>query len=262
MNSFLFKILVYFDRLHVRPVDSSVTVAGVRRSLARCYRTFTTLCQDAALLTSLDSSLPPLSPLAPPPVSFLPWTDIVHLAAMYQLSTLSRVPDMDSSVWYRLSSLEDWAPPSSWTRGLGRARDEERTVDTITEVINNSVSEARERSFVEASVHTEAVCSNPHLRDALKDEQKSSLRFERMLEEAIKDTSVPVIQPMKSPRTPKPNFLQSKTSPKKRKPTPSPTKAKTVRLDVDQKVDGLKVSVQLEMEENDRLEKMLQAALK
>ena len=82
-----------------------------------------------------------------------------------------------------------------------------------------------------------------------------------MLEEAIKDTSVPV-HPMKSPRTPKPSFLQSKTSPKKRKPTPSPTKTKTVRLDVDQKVDGLKVSVQLEMEENERLEKMLEAALK
>ena len=85
-----------------------------------------------------------------------------------------------------------------------------------------------------------------------------------MLEEAIKDTSVPVHHPMKSPRTPKPNFLQTKTSPKskKRKPTPSPTKTKTVRLDVDQKVDGLKVSVQLEMEENERLEKMLEAALK
>ena len=257
-----------------------MTVASVRRSLARCYRTFTTLCQDAALLTSLDSSLPPMPSMAPPPVTFLPWTDLVHLAAMYQLSTLSRVPDMDASVWYRMSSMESWTPPSSWTLGLGRARDEERTADTITKVINNSVSEARERSFVEASGHTETVCSNPLLRDALKDEQKSSLRlvfkirfetfkhviyasprFERMLEEAIKDTSVPV-HPMKSPRTPKPSFLQSKTSPKKRKPTPSPTKTKTVRLDVDQKVDGLKVSVQLEMEENERLEKMLEAALK
>ena len=35
-----------------------------------------------------------------------------------------------------------------------------------------------------------------------------------------------------------------------------------MRLDVDQKVDGLKVSVKLEMEENERLEKMLEAALK
>ena len=90
----------------------------------------------------------------------------------------------------------------------------------------------------------------------------ASPRFERMLEEAIKDTSVPLHHPMKSPRTPKPNFLQNKISPKKRRPTPSPTKTKTVRLDVDQKVDGLKVSVQLEMEENERLEKMLEAALK
>ena len=89
----------------------------------------------------------------------------------------------------------------------------------------------------------------------------ASPRFERMLEEAIKDTSAPVLHPMKSPRTPKPNFLKTKTSPKKRKPTSSPTKTKTVRLDVDQKVDGLKVSVQLEMEENERLEKMLEAAL-
>ena len=153
-----------------------MTVASVRRSLARCYRAFTTLCQDALLLTSLDSSLPPVS-MAPPPVAFLPWTDIVHLAAMYQLSTLSLAPDMDSSVWVRLSSIESWTPPSSWTLGLGRARDEERTVDTITEVINNSVSEARERSFVEASSHTETVTSNPQLRDALKEEQKSSLRF-------------------------------------------------------------------------------------
>ena len=88
----------------------------------------------------------------------------------------------------------------------------------------------------------------------------ASPRFERMLEEAIKDTSAP-IHPMKSPGTPKPNVLNTKTPPKKRKPTPSPTKTKTVRLDVDQKVDGLKVSVQLEMEENERLEKMLEAAL-
>ena len=77
-----------------------------------------------------------------------------------------------------------------------------------------------------------------------------------MLEEAIRDTSAPVLHPMKSPRTPKPNFLQTKTPPKTK------TKTKTVRLDVDQKVDGLKVSVKLEMEENERLEKMLQAALK
>ena len=91
-----------------------------------------------------------------------------------------------------------------------------------------------------------------------------------MLEEAIKDTSAPVLHPMKSPRTPKPNFLNTKTPPKKRKPTPSPTKTKTVRLDVDQKVDGLKVSVQLEMEENERrlqskieeLEKILEAEKK
>ena len=82
-----------------------------------------------------------------------------------------------------------------------------------------------------------------------------------MLEEAIRDTSVPASHPMKSPRTPKPKFLQTKTSPKKRKPTPSPSKTKSVRLDVDQKVDGLKVSVQHEMEENERLEKMLEAAL-
>ena len=81
-------------------------------------------------------------------------------------------------------------------------------------------------------------------------------RFERMLEEAIRDTSAPVLHPMKSPRTPKPNFLQTKTPPKTK------TKTKTVRLDVDQKVDGLKVSVKLEMEENERLEKMLEAALK
>ena len=66
---------------------------------------------------------------------------------------------------------------------------------------------------------------------------------------------------MKSPHTPKPKFLQSKTSPQKRKPTPSPNKSKAVRLDVDQKVDGLKVSLQFEMEENERLEKMLEAAL-
>ena len=153
-----------------------MTVASVRRSLARCYRTFSTLCQDALLLTSLDSSLPPVS-MAPPPVTLLPWTDIVHLAAMYQLSTLSLAPDMDTSVWVRLSSLESWSPSPAWTLGLGRARDEEKTADTITEVINNSVSEARERSFVEASSHTETATSNPQLRDALKEEQKSSLRF-------------------------------------------------------------------------------------
>ena len=74
--------------------------------------------------------------------------------------------------------MESWSPPYSWTLGLGRTRDEERTADTITEVINNSVSEARERSFMEAASHTEIVTSNPQLRDALNEEQKSSLRLD------------------------------------------------------------------------------------
>ena len=154
-----------------------MTLSSVRRSLARCYRTFTALCQDSLLLSSLDASLPPVS-LAPPPVELLPWTDIVHLAALYQLSTLSRVQEAESSVWVRRSSLESWCPPHSWTRGLGRARDEERTADSVTELINNTVVEARERSFVEASSHSEMVCSNPHLREALKEEQKNSLRYD------------------------------------------------------------------------------------
>ena len=79
------QVLVYLDQLRgVRGPDTGVTASALRRQLARSYRSYTSQCQSAMLLSG-DTSLP----LAPPPTQLLPWTDLVHSLATYQLSKLS-----------------------------------------------------------------------------------------------------------------------------------------------------------------------------
>ena len=85
-------------------------------------------------------------------------------------------------VWYQVSTLESWSPPPSWTRGLGRTRANasfgagEVSGQSVTDIINVSIGEARDRSLVEAATICESAYINPTLEKAIKEEQQSSLR--------------------------------------------------------------------------------------
>ena len=72
--------------------------------------------------------------------------------------------------------LDTWTMPREWTRGL--CWSEERVNDTMSQIVNSSVLEARERSLVEleTSGHASETCLNPELKDAIKEEQRSSMR--------------------------------------------------------------------------------------
>ena len=111
-------------------------------------------------------------PIGVPPIELLPWTDIIHAYVSYKLSTLSG----DENVWLRTSMLDTWTMPREWTRGL--CWSEERVNDTMSQIVNSSVLEARERSLVEleTSGHASETCLNPELKDAIKEEQRSSMR--------------------------------------------------------------------------------------
>merc|ERR1712029_275569 len=108
---------------------------------------------------------------------------------------------------------------------------------------------------------------NPELRDAIKEEQRSSMRLENLLEEALKDekslsTSRFAVRTQSKP----PLSSNSVSTPLKRlssspRRTSTGTGTKSIRLDVDQKMHGLKCSLDQELEQNLRLEKMLEAAL-
>merc|ERR1712098_1041185 len=133
-----------------------------------------------------------------------------------------------------------------------------RVNDTMAQIVNSSVLEARERSLVEleTSGHESETCLNPELKDAIKEEQRSSMRLENLLEEALKDekslsTSRYAIRTESKP----PLSSNSVSSPLKRlssspKRTSTGTGTKSIRLDVDQKMHGLKCSLDQELEQN------------
>lgn len=163
------QVLVYLDKISEPEVDSSVVVSSITRTLGRCYRTFISRCSSQ--FGGLESV---------PPPEVLPWTDIVHSCIMYQLSTL----DTMNIICYKESSLATYTVPAEWRAGLGWGG--EHLMDSMQEVVNTTVNEAREKSFVE---HGD-VCLNSELRKMLKKEQKQSVRFEKMLEDAVGDNFV------------------------------------------------------------------------
>lgn len=109
-------------------------------------------------------------PAGIPPLELLPWTDIVHHLIVYKLSTVSS----SDNVWFNSDLLQNWTLPSSWTRGLCLA--EERQMDSVSELVNSSVLEAKERSFAILDQSSTTPCLHPGLKEAIKEEQKSSLR--------------------------------------------------------------------------------------
>ena len=136
-------------------VDSSVVASNMTRSLGRCYRTFLTRCTSQwGVVESV------------PPPEVLPWTDIVHSCILYQLATL----DNKDIICYKEETLANYSMPAEWLAGLGWGG--EHLMDSMQEVVNTTVSEARERTMVEQG----DVCLNSVLRDTLKKEQKQSIR--------------------------------------------------------------------------------------
>merc|ERR1711892_1543324 len=59
-------------------------------------------------------------------------------------------------------------------------------MDSMQEVVNTTVNETRERTMIEQG----EPCLNSELRDTLKKEQKQSIRFEKMLEDAVREDYV------------------------------------------------------------------------
>lgn len=163
------QVLVYLDKIAVSGVDSSVVASNMTRSLGRCYRTFLSRC------TSQWGGVESV-----PPPEVLPWTDIVHSCILYQLSTL----DNKDIICYKEDTLARYSLPSEWMAGLGWGG--EHLMDSMQEVVNTTVSEARERTMVEQG----DICLNSELRDTLKKEQKQSIRFEKMLEDAVSENYV------------------------------------------------------------------------
>ena len=161
------QVLVYLDRIYVGGNDASVTMSSVKSALARRYRSYNSQCQTKTMF----SSEPHFAVGGIPPVELLPWTDVVHAYATYKLSTIR----CDKSVWYNTCMLDTWQYPASWTRGY--SYNEERKNKTVTEIVDDTITEARERSLNDVTMtDVSEHCHHPALRDALKEEQKQNLR--------------------------------------------------------------------------------------
>eukprot|EP00092_Neocalanus_flemingeri_P027091 GFUD01029377.1.p1 GENE.GFUD01029377.1~~GFUD01029377.1.p1 ORF type:complete len:2023 (+),score=566.09 GFUD01029377.1:57-6125(+) len=164
------QVLVYLDKIAVPGVDSSVVASNMTRSLARCYRTFLSRCSSQ--WGGVESV---------PPPEVLPWTDLVHSCIQYKLATV----DSLESICYKDDALAAFSLPAEWLAGLGWGG--EHLMESMQEVVDTTISEARERSMVEQGES----CINSELRETLKKEQNQSVRFERMLEEALIDDCIP-----------------------------------------------------------------------
>jgi len=163
------QVLVYLDNILVPEVDSSIVVSSINRSMGRCYRNFLSRC------TSQWGGLESV-----PPPEVLPWTDIVHSCIMYQMSTL----DNKSNICYKDRSLSRYTLSDEWRAGLGWGG--EHLMDSMWEVVNTTVNEARERTIVEQG----DICLNSELKEMLSKEQRQSARFEKMLEDAVDENCV------------------------------------------------------------------------
>ena len=127
---------------------------------------------------------------ASPPLDLLPWTDIVTACIQYKVSSLSVCDENDSVtgdsvICYREEALSLYSVPTQWSASLGWGA--EKDVTTVEQVVDNTVSEARERSFVKSGdivVHNE-------LRHTIRREQKASIKFEKMLECALSENYQP-----------------------------------------------------------------------
>jgi len=150
-------------------VDTSLLLSNIQRSLQRTYRKF---AQESSLLGG-DTQ-----PVAPP--EMLPWTDILISCAEYKLELIN---NMDRRVGYREDTLYSFTLPKAWSSGLSWS--EEHKEHTIIQHLNNSVT-----SFRESMVHEE-IYLNQGLHDLLTKEQKDSLRFEKKLENAVKENYNP-----------------------------------------------------------------------
>merc|ERR1711874_825135 len=91
----------------------------------------------------------------------------------------------DTVICYREEALSRYSVPAEWSACLGWGAEKE--VTTVEEVVETTVSEARERSFVK----TGDTVVNKELRYTIKKEQKASLRFEKMLENALSEDYQP-----------------------------------------------------------------------
>ena len=161
------QVLVYLDRIYVAGEDASVTVSSVKSALARSYRSYNSKCQTKIMFSPEEN----FAVGGIPPVELLPWTDIVHAYATYKLSTLR----CEQSVWYNTNMLDTWQYPTSWTRGY--SYNEERKNKTVTEIVDDTINEAREKSLNDVTMtDVSDHCHHPALREALKEEQKQNLR--------------------------------------------------------------------------------------
>jgi len=162
----------YVDRIAVPELDCSILESTLSRSLAKCYRAFSGQCQAR---WGGEESVPP--------PEMLPWTDIVNACIQYKLQALFTEEEL--VICFRDEFLADFKQPQEWTATLGWGA--EKDVTTVHQVVEESVLEARERTFSERD--KEVV--NQELEDSIKKEQKASLRFEKMLENALSDDYEP-----------------------------------------------------------------------
>jgi len=150
-------------------VDPSLLYSNIQRSLQRTYRKF---AHESSLLGG-DTQ-----PVAPP--EMLPWTDILISCAEYRIELLQ---DLDRRIGYKESTLYSFTLPKAWSCGLSWS--EEHKENTIREHLNISVTSFRD------SICPEESYLNPDLHDLLNKEQKNSLRFEKKLEDALKENYTP-----------------------------------------------------------------------
>jgi len=162
----------YVDRIAVPSLDCSILESTLRRSLAKSYRSFVEKCCSR---WGGEESVPP--------PEMLPWTDIVNACIQYKIQSLSS--DADQVICYREEFLAGFCQPVEWSSTLGWGA--EKDVTTVRQVVEESVLEARERSFTER----EKDVVNKELENSIKKEQKASLRYEKMLEDALSDSYEP-----------------------------------------------------------------------
>lgn len=162
----------YVDRIAVPELDCSILESTLRRSLAKCYRSFVDKCCSR---WGGEESVPP--------PEMLPWTDIVNACIQYKLQSLSS--NADQIICYREEFLAGFCQPPEWSSTLGWGA--EKDVTTVHQAVEESVLEARERSFIERDKDL----VNKELESSIKKEQKASLRYEKMLENALSDNYEP-----------------------------------------------------------------------